>query len=359
MSKFTKAVKHKLNLRMAIQGPSGGGKTMTALKIARAMVGPEGRIAVIDTERGSARKYADIFEFDVVEPDSFSPESLVADIKDAEGAGFNLLIVDSMSHYWMGEGGMLDQVDRAAKRSQSGNSFAAWKDVAPKEKAAWAALLKANMHIIVTLRTKTEYVMEEAIKGGRKTLVPKKVGMAPIQRDGTEYEFDVVMDMNHDHDGIISKTRCAALCDGVFNKPGAEVANVLRGWLDGGEAKPQTQQSKNEEPAQDEAAQFEQNARDSCRARVAQASKALGLNKLLKRLLAQRTEADPAPMEILERYATDIEHLAAFVAAGPATAEQIRDLMEEAFIDGNDALNKAISVCEQCVRDAADAEAQS
>lgn len=353
MSKFQEAVKQRLKLRMAIQGPSGGGKTFTALQVGRALVGPEGRIAVIDTERGSARKYADLFKFSVLEPESFSPESLVADIKDAEDAGFDLLIIDSHSHYWMGEGGMLDQVDKSQKRNPNGNQFAAWKDVAPKEKAAWAALLKANMHIIVTLRTKTEYVIEEVNKNGRTTKVPKKIGMAPIQRDGTEYEFDVVLDMNHSHDGIVTKTRCADLCDGVFHKPGAEMANILRGWLDGGEAPP----AKPSQEKQD-VADFEENARKSCRARVAQAKKALGLdNDTLAKLMAQRTEVNPAPLDVLSAYADEMERLVQYVASGPATAEQIKSLIEEALIDKEDALKKALGICEQCAQDAASVEA--
>ena len=126
---FKKATKEQAKLRMGIIGPAGSGKTYTALLTARNLV-PDGKIAVLDTERGSASKYADIFEFDVCELESFHPENYIKTIQAAEEAGYDVLIIDSLSHAWTGKDGALELVDKAAARER-GNSFAAWRHVTP------------------------------------------------------------------------------------------------------------------------------------------------------------------------------------------------------------------------------------
>src|SRR5712671_6598987 len=123
---FRRAVKHDAKLRLAISGPSGSGKTYTMLKIASELGGP---VALVDTEHGSASKYADLFEFDVLELDSYDPGQLLKIIDQAAEAGFRALCIDSLSHFWMGKDGELEMVDRAARRMQNPNSFAAWKQV--------------------------------------------------------------------------------------------------------------------------------------------------------------------------------------------------------------------------------------
>jgi hypothetical protein len=228
MMQFSKATKTKSRLRLALIGPSGSGKTYSALAIAS---GLGGRIALIDTERGSASKYADLFEFDTLELSTFSPLTYVEAIQAAEKAGYDVLIIDSLSHAWMGKEGALEQVDRAAKRSQSQNTFAAWRDVTPMHHALVDAMLQSGCHIIGTMRSKTEYVIETNEKGKS---VPRKVGMAPVQRDGLEYEFDVVGDLDLENNLIISKTRCPALVGGLFSKPGTDVAAILSGWIGSG-----------------------------------------------------------------------------------------------------------------------------
>lgn len=231
MSRFSKATRKKSRARVALVGPSGSGKTYTALLLARGLVGDEGRIAVIDTERASASKYAgEVTEFDALDLDHHSPKEYVDAIKDAGHAGYDCLVIDSLSHAWSGRGGALEQVDQAAKRTQ-GNSYVAWRDVTPQHNALVDAILTYPGHVIVTMRAKTEYVLEEG-KNGKKT--PRKVGMAPIQRDGMEYEFDVVADMDLDHNMIVSKSRCSALADAVFTKPDVSVAHTLRAWLSDG-----------------------------------------------------------------------------------------------------------------------------
>lgn len=229
---FAKATKTQSRLRLALIGPSGSGKTYTALTIAQYL---GQRVAVIDTERGSASKYADIFTFDVLNLETFSPLTYVEAIKAAEAAGYDVLVIDSLSHAWMGKDGALEQVDSSTKRSQSRNSYTAWREVTPMHNALIDAMLQSRCHIIGTMRTKTEYVIEEDERGKK---VPRKVGMAPVQRDGLEYEFDVVGDMDLENNFLVSKTRCPALAGKVFKKPGKPLADILHAWLSDGETPP-------------------------------------------------------------------------------------------------------------------------
>lgn len=225
---FRKATKEQLKLRMALIGPAGSGKTYSALNIAQHL---GKRIAVIDTEHGSASKYAGLFAFDVVELDSFHPQNYIAGIQAAEQAGYDVLIIDSLSHAWMGKDGALELVDRAAKRSPSGNSFAAWRDVTPLHNQLVEAMLACRLHLIVTMRSKMEYVIETNEKGRQ---VPKKVGLAPIQREGLDFEFDIVGDMDLENNLIVGKTRCPACAGAVVGKPGKEIADILLAWLTDG-----------------------------------------------------------------------------------------------------------------------------
>ena len=229
---FAKAVKYDAKLRMAIAGPSGSGKTWTALSIAKAM---GGKCALLDTEHGSAAKYADVFDFDTLalEP-PFHPDRFAEAIQAAEAAGYGLLIIDSLSHAWMGQGGLLEIVDNIAARSKSQNSFIAWKQGTPIQLRLVEAILASKIHIIATMREKTEYVVDK--EGGGKSS-PRKVGLAPIQRDGMEFEFDVLGEMNQENDLAITKTRCPGLTGKVFNKPtGVEIAEILVSWLKGAPA---------------------------------------------------------------------------------------------------------------------------
>ena len=226
---FKKATKEQSKLRLALMGPAGSGKTFSALTFAQAL---GKKIAVIDSERGSASKYADKFEFDTCDLDNHDPRTYTKLIKEAEKE-YDVLIIDSLSHAWAGRDGALEQVDKAAKRSQSGNSFSAWRDVTPMHNELVDAIIGARCHVIATLRTKQEYVLEENAKGKK---VPRKVGMAPVQRDGVEYEFDVLADLNIEHDLIVSKTRCDALDGYVKNKPGKEFGEALAEWVNAGAA---------------------------------------------------------------------------------------------------------------------------
>lgn len=231
---FKRATRRANRVRIALLGPSGSGKTYTALRLARTLAGPTGRIAVIDTERGSASLYSDepgiAGEFDALELDTFGPDRYTEAINAACAAGYDVVIVDSLSHAWSGKGGALELVDDAATRAK-GNKFVGWRDVTPMHNDMIEAMLQATAHVIVTMRVKMEYVQEKDEKG--RTVI-RKVGLQPIQRDGMEYEFDVIADVDMDHHVSVGKTRCTVV-DGKVYRPHHEheLAESLMVWLSG------------------------------------------------------------------------------------------------------------------------------
>ena len=234
MSTFQRATKRNVRARIAFDGPSGAGKTWTSLEWAKVL---GQKIAVVDTERASASLYSDRFEFDVLEiSPPFHPDRLIDAIRTAEKAGYEVLIIDSLSHFWEGEGGVLDIADAAGSRS-GGNSWAGWKTATPALRHLVDTILASDLHIIVTMRSKTEWVLEESInKHGKSVQTPKRVGMAPVMRAGMEYEFTVVGDLDLEHRLTITKSRCDALADQVV-QPGraGEAAETFLNWTKSGE----------------------------------------------------------------------------------------------------------------------------
>jgi DNA polymerase III delta prime subunit len=230
---FKKATKAQAKLRMAIHGPSGSGKTRSALEIARHL----GKsIALLDSEHGSASKYASLVEFDVQEiVGNYHPKHAIKAMDDAASGGYDVLIIDSLSHFWNGVGGFLELVDEEVKKMRArggkADSFAAWKEIDPIYRKLMQSILACPMHVIVTMRAKQEYVKEQDDRG--KTTI-RKVGMAPEMRDAAQYEFDVEGMLDIDHNLVIGKTRCDELDGKVFNKPGRDVADILRRWLSDG-----------------------------------------------------------------------------------------------------------------------------
>jgi energy-coupling factor transporter ATP-binding protein EcfA2 len=233
MLRIQKLVKRKINLRMALVGPTGSGKTFTALTLARELT--PGRILVVDSERSSADRYADFFNGDgrfdhLVLPD-FSPDTYVEALELAHSEGYDCAIVDSLSHAWMGKEGALEQVDKLAKRNGGGgSSFNAWREVTPMHNRLVDALLTFPGHLICTMRVKTEYVVESV--NGKS--VPRKVGLSPVQREGVEYEFDIVGDLDEANNLIVTKTRLMELGGAVIPRPGAKLAQQIRAWVESG-----------------------------------------------------------------------------------------------------------------------------
>lgn len=234
---FKKATKEQSRLRMAIHGPSGSGKTYSALAIATAMIeGTDKRIALLDTERGSASKYADRFDFDVCEvTGDYHPDKAGKIIDEAAGAGYGVIVVDSGTHFWNGDGGFLQLVDQEAKRAAARggryDSFGAWKAIDPIYQRFVQKITSAPIHVIFTLRAKQSY---ESVKDDNGKTKIQKLGLAPQMRDDFQYEFDVEGMMSLEHDLAIGKTRCNDLDGRVFHKPGKDVAGILMAWLTSG-----------------------------------------------------------------------------------------------------------------------------
>lgn len=246
--KFEKAVRKKAKLRLALTGPSGSGKTLSALLLAK---GIGASIAVLDSERDSASLYAEPISLPggvVIEPPEFdslslgapyTPERYIEAIRAAEQAGYGTLIIDSITHEWSGVGGCLELVDEIARAKYKGNSWSAWNDVTPRHRALLDAILQSPMHIIVTLRSKTETAQQEG-QNGRKTVV--KLGMKAEQRDGFEYEMTVVLDLTHDgHFAMATKDRTGLMMGRDPFVIDESVGTSLLAWLESGAYVPPAQ----------------------------------------------------------------------------------------------------------------------
>lgn len=222
-----KAQRKKAKLRLGIAAPSGAGKTYSALLMA---FGLGGKVGLIDTEHGSGDLYAHLGEYDIISISApYSVDKYIKAIAAFEQAGYTTIIIDSLSHAWSGDGGLLDKQGKIADRGT--NSFAAWRTITPEHNALVDAMLSSPCHIIATMRAKQEYVLEADSKG---KMSPKKVGLAPVQREGMEYEFTVMLDVDMNHVASASKDR-TSLFDGQFFKIGKETGEKLLGWLETGD----------------------------------------------------------------------------------------------------------------------------
>ncbi|WP_078900148.1 ATP-binding protein [Streptomyces sp. SBT349] len=229
---FRPATKEQAKARVALMGVSGSGKTWTGLAMAHGLAAG-GRLAVIDTERGSASKYVGTrgIQFDTLQMHRYDPRDLVKALAAAAGAGYDTVLIDSLSHFWKGTDGTLEQVDRA-KKKYGNNEFAGWKDGTPMQNQMIDALLTYPGHVVATMRSHTEWSLERNKQG---TLEPKRVGTRAEQRRGVEYEFDVVGSMDVDNTLTIIKSRCSSLHKQVIEEPdGAHVAKELLAWLEDG-----------------------------------------------------------------------------------------------------------------------------
>lgn len=233
---FTKATRKKARLRLALTGPSGSGKTYSALLLAK---GLGGRIAVIDTEHESASLYAGLPEMPEYETlnlaPPFTPERFTQAVQAAEKAGFDTVILDSITHEWNGAGGCLELVDEIARAKFKGNSWSAWSEINPRHRDFLDALLRSPLHIIATMRSKTETAQTE--ENGRKKVV--KLGMKSEQRDGFEYEMTVVLDLVHDgHFATATKDRTGLFSNADPKPITEETGAQLLSWLENGEEPP-------------------------------------------------------------------------------------------------------------------------
>lgn len=222
-----KATKTKSKARVGLCSPAGGGKTFGALAVATGM---GGKVCLIDTEAGSGDLYSDKFDYDICPIEApFTVEKYLEAINLCECNGYDTIIIDSLTHAWASVGGLLEKVGTAQRNGA--NSFTAWKDVTPLHNRLIDAILQSKCHIIATMRTKTEYVIEQNEKGKS---VPRKIGMAPVQRAGMDYEFTLVFDIDQaSHLATATKDR-TSIFDGHDVTLDQSVGKKLMEWLNAG-----------------------------------------------------------------------------------------------------------------------------
>jgi len=201
-----KAERKQAVIKMALQGPSGAGKTYSSLLLAYGLVGNWNHIAVIDTENKSSHLYSHLGSFNVLSlTEPFSPERYIEAIEACEKAGMQAVIIDSISQEWEGAGGIIE-----THGNMVGNSFTNWNRVTPRHNAFVQKILQSPCHIILTIRSKQDYVLTD--KNGK--LVPEKVGLKGVTRDGMDYEVTIVFDVDIKHQATASKDRT-----GLFTHP--------------------------------------------------------------------------------------------------------------------------------------------
>ena len=223
-----KAQRKKVYLRLNLSAPSGAGKTMSALLMAYGMAGDWNKIAVIDTENGSASLYSHLGEFNVLDlQPPFSPERFIEAITSCEDAGMEVIIIDSSSHEWSGAGGCLEINEKIAAARYKGNTWSAWNETTPRHDKFVNKVLQAKAHVITCTRSKTETVLD-----GNKV---KKIGMKDIQRDGWEYELTVNLSIDRDtHMAIASKDRTQLFQTIDPFIISADTGRMVKEWCDSG-----------------------------------------------------------------------------------------------------------------------------
>ena len=194
-TKLRVSSKRQAKIKMALQGCAGSGKTYSALLLAYGLTKDWSRIAVIDSENGSADLYANLGAYNVLPITDYSPETYIEAINICESAGMEVIIIDSISHCW---DYLLEY-----HAGLMGNSFVNWAKVTPRQNAFIQRILQSKSHIICTMRTKQDYVLNE--KNGK--MVPEKVGLKAVMRDGVDYEFTIVLDLDLKHHSVASKDR--------------------------------------------------------------------------------------------------------------------------------------------------------
>jgi hypothetical protein len=221
MSKFQKATRHKVFLKLAITGPPGSVKTLSAILLAIGLANG-GKIALVDSENKSASIYSDRYKFDVLDlSPPFSEEKFIQAIEAAVSEGYAVLIIDSLSHAW------LEILEfKAGLDAKGGNSYTNWSKAGAKFNKLMAAILQSQIHIICCLRSKMDYILEANDRG---KMVPRKVGLAPIMRDGIEYDFSIVFEGDLDHFVSVSKDRTGLFVDQRFQVT-EETGRKLLDW---------------------------------------------------------------------------------------------------------------------------------
>jgi len=226
---FQKATRQKSKLRLCVSGPSGSGKTTGALLLADA-IKCDGRVALVDTENGSASLYANKFDFDVLNMEPpFNPVRFVELIKSAEESGYTVIVIDSATHEWDGAGGCLEMNEQTARAKFRGNTWSAWSDTAKEHQKFIDAIVHSSSHVICTARSKTETAQE-----GKKIM---RLGTKLVQRDNFEYEFTLALDLVHDgHYANAIKDRTGIFADKPPQPITRETGELILSWLNDGKS---------------------------------------------------------------------------------------------------------------------------
>ena len=218
-----KASRKKAKIKMCLQGPSGSGKTYSSLLLAKSLCENWSSVAVIDSENQSAELYSHLGDYNVIQLEApFTPEKYIQAIQLCEQSGIEVIIIDSITPEW--------EFILEAHASLAGNSFTNWQKVGLRHKAFIQAILSSKSHIIATVRTKQDYVLNE--KYGK--LVPEKVGLKAVQREGLDYEFTLVFDLNIKNKATASKDRTGIFFGMPEHIIGVETGKALLNWCNEG-----------------------------------------------------------------------------------------------------------------------------
>ena len=217
------AQRKRAKIKMGLQGSSGSGKTMGALLTAYGLCGDWTKVAVIDTENHSSDLYAHIGYYNVLHLSApFTPEKYIQAIELCEKAAMEVIIIDSVTHEWEN---LIDY-----HSSLQGNSFTNWGKITPRHNAFVQKILQSPCHVISTTRTKQDYVLNE--RNGK--MVPEKVGLKSVQRDGLEYEFTLVFDLDMKNNASASKDRTGLFFGKPEQKLSVETGKLIRDWCNTG-----------------------------------------------------------------------------------------------------------------------------
>jgi hypothetical protein len=228
-----KATRQKVKLRLGLSAISGGGKTYSALLLAKGLVGDWSKIAVIDTENNSASLYSHLGEFNTIELTApYTPERYIQAIEVCENAGLECIIIDSITHEWDGKGGILE-----IHSSMTGNSFTNWGQLTPRHQRFIDKILQSKCHVITTVRRKTEYEMTKTSSGSTKV---EKAGLKEVTREGFEYELTANFNLDEKHNCTASKDRTGLFMDKPFFTITEATGELIRQWCEQGIENPVT-----------------------------------------------------------------------------------------------------------------------
>ena len=222
-----KATRKKAKIRLGLSAVSGGGKTYSAILIAKGLCGGDlSKVAVIDTENNSADLYAHLGDYNVLPlAPPFSPENYIKAVKTCEAAGMEVIIIDSITHEWDGKGGCLEIMDSL------GGKYQDWAKVTPRHNAFIEALLASSCHIITTVRRKQDY---EMTKGNDGKVKVEKAGLKEITREGFEYELTVNLQLDQNHNALPSKDRTNLFAGRPSFVPSEETGAMILEWCESG-----------------------------------------------------------------------------------------------------------------------------